>query len=285
MNKLLGKILNRKVKKNHDFLSNGKIPWSKGYEAYKWRHIKDSINDKVVLDNIKKLMLPLGFGHRIDERIVEYPWIFSNLTDRDERLLDAGSTFNFKPIAEHPKIESKKVTIFTFYPEKNSFHNKGISYNYGDLRMLPFKDNWFDTIVSQSTIEHIGMDNSIYGYDIPHNNDETKKSYEYLIAVKEMVRVLNNKGTLLMTFPYGKFENHGFFQQFDEEMLNKLLELFNNKGDFNCIFFKYSKEGWEFSEKERLVDVVSYNPHTGKGKLDDNAAHCRSIVCVHFTKT
>jgi ubiquinone/menaquinone biosynthesis C-methylase UbiE len=29
---------------------------------------------------------------------------------------------------------------------------------YGDLRVLPFKDNYFDEIVCQSTLEHIDMD-------------------------------------------------------------------------------------------------------------------------------
>jgi ubiquinone/menaquinone biosynthesis C-methylase UbiE len=266
------------------FLTNGKIPWSKGYNKYKWELINSSIIDTDVLDGISQMKLPISFGHRVDERVIEYPWIFSNLTDNPEKLLDAGSTLNFKSIIEHPKVESKDVTIFTFSPEKNCFNKKGISYVYGDLRALPFKDNWFDTIVSQSTIEHIDMDNSIYGYDITHNEDETKKSYDYLEAVKEMLRVLDSNGNLLITFPYGKFENHGFFQQFDEEMLNRLLELFNNLGDFDCTFFKYSNEGWLFSEKDELVNVVSYNPHTGKGKLNDNAAHCRSVVCINFTK-
>lgn len=285
MKKLLLKILTKKGKKEIDFLSNGKIPWSKGYDEYKWELINSSINDSVLLESFSKNKLPENFGHRVDERVIEYPWIFSNLSNNEEKLLDAGSTFNFKQIVNHPNIASKELTIFTFAPEKNNFNNKGISYIYGDLRELPFGDNWFDTIVSQSTIEHIDMDNSIYGYDIVHNEEVDKKSYQYLIAVKEMIRVLKSGGSLLITFPYGKFENHGFFQQFDEEMLNRLLELFNNIGDFNCTFFKYSNDGWEFTEKEKLVDVISYNPHTGKGKLDDNAAHCRSVVCITFLKS
>ena len=274
----------KKDKTEKDFLSNGKIPWTKGYNTYKWELISSCINNSILLEGISKKQLPENFGHRVDERVIEYSWIFSNLSSNEERLLDAGSTFNFNQIVNHPKIEPKELTIFTFAPEKNSFNKKGISYVYGDLRGLPFKDNWFHTIISQSTIEHIDMDNSIYGYDIIHNEEVDKKSYQFLEAVKEMIRVLKSKGSLLITFPYGKFENHGFFQQFDEEMLNKLLDLFNNKGEFECTFFKYSNDGWEFSEKEKLVDVVSYNPHTGKGKLDDNAAHCRSVVCINFTK-
>lgn len=282
LKRILSKI--KKNKKESNFLNNGKIPWTKGYNKYKWELINSGINDNDILEGILNKKLPIGFGHRVDERVIEYPWIFSNLNDQEEKLLDAGSTFNFSPIVNHPKIESKELTIFTFSPEKNCFNKKGISYVYGDLRALPFKDNLFNAIISHSTIEHIDMDNSIYGYDIDHNEEVDKKSYQYLEAVKEMIRVLNSKGSLLITFPYGKFENHGFFQQFDVEMLNRLLELFNNIGNFECTFFKYTNEGWVFSEKDKLVDVVSYNPHTGKGKLDDNAAHCRSVVCINFTK-
>lgn len=285
MKKLLKRIFIKRNKKSNNFLTNGAIPWSQGYNEYKWNLINVSINDSVVLEGISKNSLPIAFGYRVDERVVEYPWIFSNLSNSKEKLLDAGSTFNFKKIVRHPKIDLKDLTIFTFSPEKNCFHDKSVSYVYGDLRTLPFRDDWFDTIVSQSTIEHIDMDNSIYGYDVSHNEDVEKKSYEYLDAVMEMIRVLKSKGNLLITIPFGKFENHGFFQQFDDEMLNRVLDLFENRGEFECTFFKYNIDGWVFSEKSELADIVSYNPHTGKGKLKDNAAHCRSVVCIKFTKS
>lgn len=271
-------------KKEDDFLSNGKIPWSKGYHTYKWELINSSINDSKLLGSLLQKRLPESFGHRVDERVIEYPWIFSKLNNVKEKILDAGSTFNFNFIVNHPTIKEKDLTILTFAPEANCFHKNRISYVYDDLRNVPFKDELFDVVVSQSTIEHIDMDNSIYGYDIAHNDDEVSKSFEYLKAVSELIRVLKPDGKLLLTFPYGKFENHGFFQQFDEEMLNKLLTLFINRGDFNCTFFKYEEQGWRFANKKELETIVSYNPHTGKGKQNDNAAHCRSVVCIEFIK-
>jgi SAM-dependent methyltransferase len=280
----LFKFNSKKTDLIQDFLDNGKIPWSKGYNKYKWKHISDSIRNTDLVKDIKNKNLPIGFGHRVDERVVEYPWIFSNLNSNKEIVLDAGSTFNFKPIVEHTVIEKKNLNIFTFSPEKNNFIEKGVSYIFGDLRILPFKDNWFDIVISQSTIEHIDMDNSIYGYDLEHNKDNSEKSYEYLLAIKEMIRVLKPKGTILLTVPYGKFENHGFFQQFDEEMLNRVNLLFKEKGDCTNTFFKYHNEGWKFSTMEELKDVESYNPHTGVGKKDDNAAHCRGVACMKFTK-
>ncbi|WP_299226460.1 class I SAM-dependent methyltransferase [uncultured Psychroserpens sp.] len=282
--KRLGFTSKHEIDTKEHFISNGMIPWSRGYKEYKTFKINESISDTNFLKELKKGDLPTGYGYRIDERIVEYPWIFSNLSHEQQQLLDAGSTFNFDFVVNHPKIKNKKLTIFTYAPEDNCFFNKGISYIYGDLRALPFRDNYFDTIVSQSTIEHIDMDNSIYGYDINHHNDDTKKSYSYLVAVQEMLRTLKNKGELLITFPYGKFEHHGFFQQFDEEMLNKLLTLFDGIGTYDCRFFLYKEDGWIIANQNDLKNSVSYNPHTGKGKLDDNAAHCRSVACLKFIK-
>jgi SAM-dependent methyltransferase len=278
-------ITNIKTEDSIDyFLKNGKIPWSKGYNDYKWQLINSSINNTKDLEGISKKELNAHFGHRVDERLIEYTWVFSNLSDKVEKLLDAGSTFNFKPIVEHTKIESKDVTIFTFAPEGSSFNKKGISYVYGDLRNLPFKDSLFDVVVSQSTIEHIDMDNSMYGYELDHNINPDKKSYEYILAIKEMIRVLNNKGTLLLTFPFGKFENHGFFQQFDREMLNRITSLYEGVGAYQTTFFKYEPKGWRFAEIDEVMEAESYNPHTNKGKKDDFAAHSRAIACVKFLK-
>jgi hypothetical protein len=96
--------------------------------------------------------------------------------------------------------------------------------------------------------------------------------------------VLKSDGKLLLTFPYGKFENHGFFQQFDREMLDRVLELFRKQGTYELTFFRYLNGGWNFCEQEDCADIVSFNPHTGRGKLDDGAAHCRSVCCIEFTK-
>lgn len=270
--------------KEEIYIINGMIPWTEGYVEYKKQEIINSINDTDFLDKIKKKNLEKRFGFRLDDRIVEYPWIFSQINSSKQKLLDAGSTFNFEFILDHPRLENKEISIFTFEPENVAFFEKRISYVYGDLRDLPFKDDLFHMVICQSTLEHIDMDNSMYGYNIPHNKDSNVKSYEYLKAISELMRVLKKCGRLLLTFPFGKFENHGFFQQFDKEMLNRIITKYEDAGNFSIDFFKYQMDGWEFSTSEELSTTVSYNPHTGKGKLDDNAAHSRGICCLQFIK-
>lgn len=210
--------------------------------------------------------------------------IFSKLTTGNTKILDAGSTFNFDFIINHPLIENNDLTIFTFAPESINFLKKRISYVYGDLRTLPFKNELFDTVVSQSTIEHIDMDNSLYGYDLSYNKNVLIKSYEFVIAIREMVRVLKRNGTLLLTFPFGKFENHGFFQQFDNEMLDKIINLLDCLGSSQVTFFQYKNDSWNFANREVASNEESYNPHTGKGKKGDFAAHSRAVACLEFKK-
>lgn len=266
----------------NDYLDNGRKPWSNGYAEYKEQEIKKVISTSEVLGSFKSNKIPNNYGVGLDERVVEYAWIFSSLNGNRTNILDAGSTFNFEYLVSHPFIEAKDLFIHTYYPEEHCFFNNRISYIYGDLRELPYKDDFFEEIVCQSTIEHIDMDNSIYGYE--PGNTVTNKSFEYLNAVTELERVLKPNGTLLLTFPFGKFENHGFFQQFDSEMLNRCLEVIGAKGTFELSFFRYLSTGWIKCTQEDCKEIYSYNPHTGVGKGEDGAAHCRSICCIKFIK-
>lgn len=273
-------------KSKENFYKNGQIPWSEGYAAHKEQSINKSISDDVILDGFWKNKMPDNYGFRLDERIVEYPWIFANLKKSKTIFLDAGSTFNFDYLLNNELIENKDKYIYTFYPEDKNFNHKKISYVYGDLRDLPFRDDFFEEIVCQSTIEHIDMDNSIYGYDLKSTLDiVASKSYEYLKVVKELLRVLKNDGQLLITFPYGKFENHGFFQQFDDEMVSRITNEMKDLGSCELTFFKYLPDGWIFTSQEECNDSESFNPHTQIGKKDDFAAHSRAICCVKFIRT
>ena len=272
--------------KRVNFFKNGQIPWTEGYDNHKEESINKSISDFSILDEFTKKLLPANYGYRLDERIVEYPWIFANLKKGKTVFLDAGSTFNFDYILNSELLENKEKYIYTFYPEHKSFNHKKISYVYGDLRDLPFKDNFFEEIVCQSTIEHIDMDNSIYGYDLKSTLEVvTNKSYQYLKVIEELLRVLKTNGQLLLTFPFGKFENHGFFQQFDDEMLSRITDEMKDLGSYELTFFKYLPDGWIFSTQDECNDSISFNPHTQIGKKDDFAAHSRAICCVKFIKT
>jgi len=256
-----------------------------GYKEFKFQEIEKSIGNLELLKDLKDKKVPADFGVGLDERVFEYSWIFSRLSNNEAKMLDAGSTFNFKFVLENKQVKKKDLTIFTFHPETPSFPSMPkVTYKYGDLRKMEFQNESFDEVISQSTIEHIDMDNNIYGYDIDKNDDIKKKSYDFMLAVKEMERVLKPGGQLLLTFPYGKFKHYGFFQQFDKEMVDKILAFLATKGKAQSEFALYNKSGWNLATQSTCNNNLSFNPHTGEDKGTDGAAHSRSVCLIEFRK-
>ena len=117
------------------FVVRGMKPWASGYWYYKTLTIQKLLYSQ----SFDPFSLTKGFGYRLDERVVEYPWFFSRLPSGDGKLLDAGSVLNVDFILSHSKLQSKKVFISTLAPELESFWDKGVSYVYEDLRNSCFK--------------------------------------------------------------------------------------------------------------------------------------------------
>ncbi len=259
------------------FILNGKKPWSFGYNVYKETHIKRVIAEKRF--DIKKLYS--GYGYRIDERIIEYPWFLSRLPLGKGKMLDAGSTLNKNYIITNKAIAEKELFISTLAPEADCFWRKGINYVYQDLRDTCYRDNFFDWIVSISTIEHIGLDNTFL-----YTNDKTKNESNpnsYLLAIKEFHRLLRPGGVLFLTLPFGKYKNHGWFQVFDGKMLDNLIEAFS-PASYSEYHFKYESDGWLLSTREASKDATCFDIHFQKEYDEDFAAFSRGLICLEMVK-
>ena len=191
---------------------------TKRWEQARQALLEQTVDDPSALARFRDhAPLPPGYGAAFDERLVELPWVFSQ--EPRGRVLDAGSALNHDWVLRRlvPRVED--LHIVTLAPEPASFNALGISYLYADLRDLPMRDGLYDTIVSVSTLEHVGMDNRHYG---AADGAQTNARQQACQAVKELRRLLAPGGTLLLTVPFGRAESHGWLRQFDSEQLEEL---------------------------------------------------------------
>ena len=269
------------------YLLNGRVPWSCGYRETKFDCIRDVLaNEQLMTLFREEAELPATFGYGLDERVVEYPWTLARLPEGEGRLLDAGSVFNFKEIVDQPIVAEKEMTILTLKPEGDAFWERGISYQFADLRELLFRDNWFDTVVSLSTLGHVGMDCRIY-------TGKTSRSetigLEAEKAVSELMRVLKPGGRLLVSVVYGKhqlieWDGSPFAEQFDKVLLADLQKAFQPCASISTSFYQYTAEGWNVCSQEECGDVEYFNVHTAKGPDADLAAAARAVALIDVRK-
>jgi len=266
------------------YLKSDRRPWSLGYDEYRLQYLGESINDSILAQTFKNGgQLPEKYGYRLDARVIEIPWVLSRLPERDGSFLDAGSALNHECVLEAAPLKNKQTTIVTLAPEGQAFWRLGVSYVFGDMRNLYFKDECFDQVACISTIEHIGMDNSMYAgnADIARRGDPT----EFLLAVKELRRVMVTGGTLFITFPFGRYENHGWFQQFDSSLVDTLVSTFS-PSDFRESIFQYHPTGWQLSDRSscQACEFFDIHAHSSGDYPPDYPAGERALACLELVK-
>jgi SAM-dependent methyltransferase len=261
------------------FWLRGRRPWSAGYYTAKRRAIEAALDQQAVTPGKD---LPAGFGIALDERVVEYSWIFGHLSKTAKanlRILDAGSILNHDFILDRAPFKGSDLTIMTLAPEKYCQWYDGISYVYGDLRETFFKDRTFDAVICISTIEHVGLDNTLlYTADQQRaENDDTG----FLAAAREFRRILKPGGTCYVSFPFGSRQNLGWYQVFDDLMVRQLVEAFG-PSSYHIEYFRYSEQGWQRSDAEGVKDATVFDVHTGQGRGNDRAASSRAVACLRL---
>jgi SAM-dependent methyltransferase len=275
------------------YLQNGRIPWSPGYRLYKTQLITQSISDNSMLERFRcGDPLPASYGYGIDERCIEYPWLFAHLPANAKRILDAGSVLNYNFILNNPIFDNKKLHILTLAPEPKCFWQKEISYIYEDLRDIPIQNDYYDAIVCLSTLEHVGCDNTFYTLDKTFQEHHPE---DFVLAMKEMCRVLKPGGILFISVPFGVYHHFGMLQQFDKKLLNCVFKSF----EFSKIienYYKYTSEGWQIAAvddcaKCEYVDWITTAWQHSDSKLPcplpvepDLAAAARAVACVQLIK-
>ena len=168
-----------------------------------------------------------------DERLVEIPWCLSRYAG-ERRVLDAGYAF------AEPSYLAGLVGLGV--PELTGVDLAeasvpGMTGVVADLRELPFADRSFDLAFCISTLEHIGLDNQVYGLTAAHEPEGQ------LRALKEFRRVLASHGRLLISVPTGEQQELGWQVQRPPAAW---IDLFEKAGFivFEDEVYELGSDGW-----------------------------------------
>ena len=241
-----------------------------------WRTVLRAVDSEVVQQAFRDgAKLPFGFGVGLNERVVEYPWLFSRRPTG--LVLDAGSTLNHRAVLRRLLPSLSGLHIVTLGPEGHSFPKLGVSYVYSDLRELPYASETFDDVTCVSTLEHVGMDNSRYarGAPAPGNASESTER-----ALSELLRVLRVGGRLLLTVPYGRPDDRGWLRVFGRADVDRLTT-YGSRADLTV--YAYGPEGWQLSDPDRAADAV-YRERSLEPAPGDLAVCARAVACIEITR-
>ena len=205
------------------------------------------------------LQLPKPLGRNLPERVIEI--LYAKMLYRPgTRVLDVGCA---------NAMESHLQMIAGLGQPR---HIVGIDISVPSSRTLKYYDGFiessivtsgipagsYDLIWCISALEHFGMDNSSYTKDF-----ELSVSMD-IQAVQEMVRLLAVGGCLLITIPFGRFEDHGWLKNYDEEHLKKLLVPVENQTRIEKAFFRHTHgAGWGEVSCGELQHVGYYDQSNG----------------------
>ncbi len=195
----------------------------------------------------KRSGTPLGAG--FDERVVEIPLaIECAAPETTKRILDAGATLNLSRFRGHLSGDAAFVHFTqSGEAEDPEFDGPRFSYLFGDLRELPFRDEWFDRVLCISTLEHVGMDNQRYGGPAEEEPETWRQ------AVAELKRVLSRGGTLMISVPCGRPRSLGWYRVFGREDVEDVEEALAPL-EVETRYFAYDRE-WFDSKPKQMAEL------------------------------
>jgi SAM-dependent methyltransferase len=250
----------------------GRKPETSGYNTARWLSIESDITNA-------KSSGRYGYDSAgLDERVVEYPWLFDRMTALhrpNDRVLDAGSVLNHKRILDRWRaVGLVPLSVVTLKYEGVAHPSDDVRYEFADLRALPYRDEWFAQAICVSTIEHVGLDNTIYGAAA----ERTDPTQETARALRELHRVTQHGGTLLLSVPFGARSNRGWFRIFD---IDDLKVFTNAPGWSNARLriFQSTADGWRESSAND-ARTAGYNEPKSRGGQQTGASWVHGAEAV-----
>jgi SAM-dependent methyltransferase len=168
-----------------------------------------------------------------DERPIEIPWCLARY-GAESSVLDVGYAFAEPAyIAALVGLGAREL-VGVDLAEADV---PGLRSVVADLRELPFEGGAFELVLCISTLEHVGLDNSVYGLAAERDDAGQER------ALRELHRVLARDGRLLVTVPCGDTQDLEWQVQRPPA---EWVELFERAGFlvFEDELYAVGPEGW-----------------------------------------
>jgi SAM-dependent methyltransferase len=210
------------------------------------------------------IILPSNYGKAMPERVMEL--LFVNMSySPNIQVLDVGHANAMKChlniLQSLPK--PKYITGIDIAKPAYNVHRYYERSIIGSITNTDFSENSFDLIWCISALEHFGMDNSAY------TNDFSIQKGMDIFAAEEMLRIVKTGGGVLITVPYGKYENHTSHINYDKHNWQRVLEAVRPKANIREWYFKHTYgQGWIDVNSEELQFTSYYEQaNLGAGGL------------------
>jgi O-antigen chain-terminating methyltransferase len=204
------------------------------------------------------------YGLDDSERCIEIPWVLSRFQG-EPRVLDVGHA-NSEP--RYLQARDALKIPFLVGLDLAAAPQSSIAGVAGDALALPFRPGSFDLIFVISVIEHIGRDNSIYGV-----REQPTQEFGDLEAVAGLASLLRPGGRLLITVPFGRQEEHGWFVQYDLRRIQALVELSGCEPTL-AEYYAYGTNAWTGPVDPAALSQVEYRTGFAAG----------AVACLELTR-
>lgn len=274
---LVGATLHRRLAATVADMLDVLDPEEAGALWHAYRVLRDKVHERggvphaskkavdVLLVPIEQLLGPAGYGRGQNERVIEIPWALSRYYG-EERVLEVGYAF-----AEARYLEAlRRLDV----PDLHGFDQSPADFpwlrrHHGDIRDCPLPNGYFDLVLCISTIEHIGMDNERYGGESEHD-----RSGDHL-ALAEMARIVRPGGRIIVTVPFGRDEDRGWYRHYGYERWHALLRSVDCEVTSEAYFGYFASTGWVRVEPEQLAHV---------GYQERGATNAAGLACAELTR-